>query len=185
MGKTNGSNAVLQLSGGTIYATSGTAGGVGVGSTSGANGSIQISSGTFTTSGDGEIYLGGSDGGGSNGGYGALTMTGGMLNVASWLCVNRGGNGVLNVSGGTLNNTGNNLTIGTVPAGGYNAVVNFSSSAIVNISGNVYLPEQQSSQFSVLNMSGRTWWAIPPCRNADRKTWHRTGPAAGRRRQTN
>jgi autotransporter-associated beta strand protein len=48
----------------------------------------------------------------ANGATGVMNMSGGSANIGSWLAVGRGGNnGVLNVSGGSINVATNNVTI--------------------------------------------------------------------------
>jgi autotransporter-associated beta strand protein len=106
VGTTAGTNAVMNVDGGTINANKTPAPGLLIGNVSGTNGALNFTSGTITT--PVELWVGS-----IAGAYGAYTQSGGTLNSGSWIPVGRNGSGYFNLSGGTVNVTGQNFTTGS------------------------------------------------------------------------
>ena len=156
VGNGSASNGVLIISGGTVQ-NNNNAGqfnsGIIAGSTLGSAGDIQMTSGTLSTF--QQFGLGG-----GQGGYGALTMSGGTATFGSYLVVGfNNDNAVLNQSGGAITVTTNCLT---VAAGGPLSVglANFSGGTFVAVDatngnasgrGGAFVGENGSG---VVNVSG-------------------------------
>ncbi|MEQ1859283.1 MAG: autotransporter-associated beta strand repeat-containing protein [Chthoniobacteraceae bacterium] len=106
VGTTAGTNAVMNVDGGTINANKGGVPSLSLGNISGTAGALNLTSGTITAV--AEMWVGN-----VGGAYGAFTQTGGTLNSGGWLPVGRDGVGYFNVSGGTVNVTAQNFTTGS------------------------------------------------------------------------
>jgi autotransporter-associated beta strand protein len=139
IGNGNASNAVLTISGGTVQGNNAAGqfnSGIIAGSALNSAGDIQMTSGSLNTF--QQFGLGG-----GQGGYGALTMSGGTATFGSYLVVGfNNDNAVLNQSGGAITVTTNCLT---VAAGGPLSV------GLANFSGGTFVATDSTNG----NASGR------------------------------
>ena len=97
-----------------------------------------------------ELHLAGQAGAG----YGALSMTGGMVTVGTWMIVSGGGFGILNQSGGTLSVPSSHMDLGCI-ADNTTGVANFSGSAVVSLGNALWIGQDSNNSNSVVNVSGR------------------------------
>lgn len=112
VGDAFGTNAILEIAGGTINATKTTSPSFAAGG-NGSNGIIRMTSGTVNTT--SEFHLGR-----GAGGYASLSMSGGAITTGNWLVVGfNSDRALLNQSGGNIAVNTNRMTIG---AGGSGAL---------------------------------------------------------------
>lgn len=101
VGDMAGANAVMNISGGTVIATSGANPALTSATVAGASGFLNMSSGTLTTANGtaSELHVGE-----TLGGYGAFDLSGGTVTLSGYFAIgaNGGGAGVFNMSGGDL-----------------------------------------------------------------------------------
>ena len=141
---------ILTLANGsTLNSPKNTAPSLQVGAGTGGDGVLRVNAGS-TLNAASELWLATAEGG-----YGAMDMAGGTVNVGSWLALGRGGGqGILNQSGGSITVQTNNLTVGSFGGAAGNGVVH----GQVNLTGgtlstvnNTYAGEQTNG---VVNVSG-------------------------------
>jgi autotransporter-associated beta strand protein len=140
----SGAGALYQIGNGTLTLAASTdaAGFVNIGANTGNAAVLNLSSGTLTTS--GQLWLSS-----ASGAKGTMNMSGGLVNVGSWLAVGRGGDGGLaNISGGSLNVATNNLTIASFA--GNSGTLNISGGSVHAVNA-IYIGESGNG---TMNLTG-------------------------------
>ena len=155
VGNTAGQNALLNIAGGSVNLySSGNAWASYLQVGSGANdrGFVNLTSGTFNP--QRHLVLG------NNGGFGAMTMSGGTLTIGSYFILGfnqsgTGGNGIFNQTGGAVaqyQTSGNGATL--IGSGnGSVGLMNLSGGTFDASAGGIFLPENGAST-GTLNISG-------------------------------
>ncbi|MES2438015.1 MAG: autotransporter-associated beta strand repeat-containing protein [Verrucomicrobiota bacterium] len=149
---TGTANSVLNVNGGTLNASRAINSSIIIAGAANARGFFNLSAGTVTSS--LAINVGNGNGAVGTHPYAAMSVSGGTLNVGSWLVVGANNDrAILNQSGGTILETTNRMTIG---AGGNGSigVANLSGGSLTVAAGGntgVFLGENGTG---ILNLSG-------------------------------
>lgn len=158
VGTVAGQNGLLNVTG-TLNANKNTNPSLGIGTIAGSRGFVNMTSGAISTG--SELHIGR-----GTGAYAALSMSGGTLTSANWLCVGLNNDrAVLNQSGGSISVTTNRMTIG---AGGVGSigVANLSGGTFTNSVG-IFVGENGTG---TLNISGTATATIGDVKFANNAT---------------
>jgi fibronectin-binding autotransporter adhesin len=158
VGSVAGTNAALAITGGSVSDSTTTgnawASAMNVGFGSNGSGFVSLSSGTLAA--QRQLFIGNSNGS-TNGAYGAMTMTGGTLNVGSYFGIgfNTNTSGVFNQTGGVVTQSQTGGAGSTILGSGAGAfgVANLGGGTFNASAGGIYVAENGAGT-GILNVSG-------------------------------